>query len=74
VFVGAWNEFLFALVLTSRNARTLPTRIAEFVGDTGIDWPQIMAASAVALAPVLIATFVLQRHIAQGLTAGAIKA
>ena len=56
VFVGAWNEFLFALVLTSRLART-----------------QIMAASAIALAPVLIATFILQRHIAQGLTAGAIK-
>jgi ABC-type glycerol-3-phosphate transport system permease component len=73
IFVGAWNEFLFALVLTSRNARTLPTIIAEFIGDTGIEWPQIMAASTVALAPVLIATFFLQRHIAAGLTAGAVK-
>lgn len=73
VFVGSWNEFLFALVLTSRNARTLPTVIAEFIGDTGIEWPQIMAASTVALAPVLIATFFLQRHIAAGMTAGAVK-
>ena len=73
VFVGSWNEFLFALVLTSRNARTLPTVIAEFIGDTGIAWPQIMAASTVALAPVLIATFFLQRHIAAGMTAGAVK-
>lgn len=73
VFVGAWNEFLFALTLTSRAARTLPTVIAEFVGDTGIDWPQIMAASTIALAPVLVATFALQRHIAQGMTAGAMK-
>jgi len=73
VFVGSWNEFLFALVLTSRSARTLPTVIAEFIGDTGIEWPQIMAASTVALAPVLIATFFLQRHIAAGLTAGAVK-
>jgi multiple sugar transport system permease protein len=73
VFVGSWNEFLFALTLTSREARTLPTVIAEFVGDTGIEWPQIMAASTIALAPVLIATFLLQRHIAQGLTAGALK-
>ncbi len=73
VFVGAWNEFLFALTLTSRNARTLPTIIAEFVGDTGIEWPQIMAASTIALAPVLIATFALQRHIAAGLTSGAVK-
>jgi ABC-type glycerol-3-phosphate transport system permease component len=73
IFVGAWNEFLFALTLTSREARTLPTIIAEFVGDTGIEWPQIMAASTIALAPVLIATFLLQRHIAAGMTAGAIK-
>lgn len=73
VFVGAWNEFLFALTLTSRQSRTLPTIVAEFVGDTGIEWPQIMAASTIALAPVLIATFILQRHIAGGMTAGAIK-
>jgi ABC-type glycerol-3-phosphate transport system permease component len=73
VFVGAWNEFLFALTLSSRNARTLPTIIAEFVGDTGIEWPQIMAASTIALTPVLIATFALQRHIAAGLTSGAVK-
>jgi multiple sugar transport system permease protein len=73
IFVGAWNEFLFALTLTSRNARTLPTIIAEFVGDTGIEWPQIMAASTIALAPVLVATFALQRHIAAGLTSGAVK-
>ncbi len=73
VFIGAWNEFLFALTLTSRAARPLPTVIAEFVGDTGIAWPQVMAASTVALAPVLIATFALQRHIASGMTAGAVK-
>lgn len=73
VFVGAWNEFLFALTLTSREARTLPTVIAEFVGDTGIEWPQIMAASTIALLPVLVATFALQRHIAAGMTAGVVK-
>lgn len=73
VFVGAWNEFLFALTLTSRQARTLPTIVAEFVGDTGIEWPQIMAASTIALAPVLVATLILQRHIAAGMTAGAVK-
>ncbi len=72
-FVVAWNDFLFALILTSRNARTLPVVIAEFVGDTGVDWPDVMAASTVALAPVLAATFLLQRHIASGLTAGAVK-
>lgn len=72
-FIVSWNDFLFALILTSRNARTLPVVIAEFVGDTGVDWPEVMAASVTALAPILAATFVLQKHIAQGLTAGAVK-
>lgn len=72
-FVVSWNDFLFALILTSRTARTLPVVIAEFVGDTGVDWPEIMAASVTALAPILAATFLLQRHIAAGLTAGAVK-
>jgi multiple sugar transport system permease protein len=72
-FVISWNDFLFALILTSRTARTLPVVIAEFVGDTGVDWPEIMAASVTALAPILAATFLLQRHIAAGLTAGAVK-
>jgi multiple sugar transport system permease protein len=72
-FVVAWNDFLFALILTSRKARTLPVVIAEFVGDTGVDWPEVMAASVTALAPILAATFILQKHIAQGLTSGAVK-
>lgn len=72
-FVIAWNDFLFALILTARRARTLPVAIAEFVGDTGVIWPELMAASATALAPILIATFLLQKHIAAGLTAGAVK-
>lgn len=72
-FIVSWNDFLFALILTSREARTLPVVLAEFVGDTGMDWPEVMAASVTALAPVLIATFVLQKYIAQGLTAGAVK-
>ncbi|MBS7700486.1 MULTISPECIES: carbohydrate ABC transporter permease [unclassified Chelatococcus] len=72
-FIVSWNDFLFALILTSRNARTLPVVIAEFVGDTGVDWPEVMAASVTALAPILAATFILQKHIAQGLVAGAVK-
>ena len=73
LFITSWNEFLFALMLTSNQARTLPVVLAEFIGDTGVDWPEIMAASTIALAPVLILTFALQRHIASGLTGGASK-
>jgi multiple sugar transport system permease protein len=72
-FLVSWNDFLFALILTSRHARTLPVVIAAFVGDTGVDWPEVMAASVTALTPALVATFLLQRHLARGLTAGAVK-
>ena len=73
IFVLSWNEFLFALILTGSDARTLPIVIAEYVGDSGVEWPQIMASSTIALAPVLFMTFVLQKHLATGLTGGAIK-
>jgi ABC-type glycerol-3-phosphate transport system permease component len=73
VAILSWNEFLFAMVLTGRNTRTLTINIAEFVGDTGIDWPEIMAASMIALLPVLIFTFLMQKHLASGLTGGALK-
>jgi ABC-type glycerol-3-phosphate transport system permease component len=73
VAILSWNEFLFAMILTGRNTRTLTINIAEFVGDTGIDWPEIMAASVIALLPVLIFTFLMQKHLASGLTGGALK-
>ena len=73
LFITSWNEFLFALMLTGRDTQTMPVVIAEFISDTGVDWPEMMAASAIALAPVLILTFALQRHIASGLTGGALK-
>lgn len=73
LFITSWNEFLFALMLTGNDAQTLPVVIAEFISDTGVDWPEMMAASTMALAPILILTFALQRHIASGLTGGALK-
>jgi ABC-type glycerol-3-phosphate transport system permease component len=69
----SWNEFLFALVLTGKRVQTLSVVIAEFVGETGIEWPQIMAAAVIALTPVITFTFIVQRHLVQGLTAGAVK-
>lgn len=71
--VISWNEFLFALILTSQRAKTLPVVIAEFVGETGVEWPQIMAASVIALTPVIVFTYIVQRHLVRGLTAGAVK-
>lgn len=72
-FLTSWNEYLLASILTNRNASTLPTIIAQFVGDTGVEWPEVMAASLIALAPGLLFTFLMQRHLASGLTAGSVK-
>lgn len=75
VFISAFNEFMFALLLTSDyHARTIPVGIALFEGLHGeIPWGQIMATSAIASIPLVILTLIFQRYIVQGLTAGAIK-
>lgn len=74
-FIFAFNEFIFALILTTDHAaRTIPVGIAMFQGLHGeIPWGNIMAASAVTTAPIMLLTAVFQRHIIQGLTRGAVK-
>jgi len=74
-FIFAFNEFLFALMLTvDESARTIPVGIALFEGLHGqIPWGQIMAAAAVASLPVVVLTLIFQRRIIQGLTRGAVK-
>jgi trehalose/maltose transport system permease protein len=74
-FIFAFNEFLFALMLTTDSAaRTIPVGIALFEGLHGqIPWGEIMAAAAVATAPVVVLTLFFQRWIIQGLTRGAVK-
>lgn len=75
VFISAFNEFMFALMLTSDyHARTIPVGIALFQGLHGeIPWGQIMASSAIASVPLVILTLIFQRYIVQGLTTGALK-
>ncbi|MFO7973978.1 MAG: carbohydrate ABC transporter permease [Candidatus Hydrogenedentota bacterium] len=74
-FIFAFNEFLFALMLTTDySARTIPVGIALFQGLHGqIPWGEIMAAATVTTIPVVILTLVFQRRIIQGLTRGAVK-
>jgi multiple sugar transport system permease protein len=75
VFILAFNEFLFALMLTTDQAsRTIPVGIALFEGLHGqIPWGEIMAAATVTTLPVVVLTLVFQRRIVQGLTRGAVK-
>jgi multiple sugar transport system permease protein len=74
-FIFAFNEFLFALMLTTDyRARTVPVGIALFQGLHGeTPWGEIMAASTVSVVPLIVLILVFQRNIMQGLTRGAIK-
>jgi multiple sugar transport system permease protein len=75
-FIAAWNEFLFAITLTSStNARTVPAAIAFFTGSTQFEVPlgTISAASVVISIPLILMVLFFQKRIVAGLTAGAVK-
>ena len=74
-FIFAFNEFMFALMLTTNyRARTIPVGIALFQGLHGrTPWGNIMAASVITTLPVIVLTLVFQRRIISGLTRGAVK-
>jgi len=74
VVVFAWNEYVFALIFTTRNAKTAPVVIGEMLGTVeGVQWGVIFAAATVQLVPVLALVVALQRYLVAGLTAGAVK-
>ena len=75
-FIGAWNEFLFALTFTiSETQRTVPVAIALLSGasEQEIPWGQIMAASVLVTVPLIVLVLIFQRKIVAGLTAGGVK-
>jgi trehalose/maltose transport system permease protein len=75
-FIGAWNEFLFALTFTSSNEqRTVPVAIGLLSGATQyeIPWGPIMAASVIVTIPLIVLVLIFQRKIISGLTAGGVK-
>jgi len=71
--IFSWNEFLFALILTQHNAKTIPVGIQGFSNSMGIDWGPFMAVAFIAILPVMIFTFIMQRYLVRGLTFGAVK-
>ena len=72
--VGAWGDFLFALVLTStQSAKTLPVAVSELIGDLGILWQAICVYGIFALIPPVVVVLILQKHLVRGLTMGALK-
>ncbi|MEN3314095.1 MAG: trehalose/maltose transport system permease protein [Acidimicrobiaceae bacterium] len=75
-FIFAWNDFLFAISLTSTDrARTVPAALAFFTGNTQFEQPTgaIAAAAVVVTVPIIVLVLVFQRRIVAGLTAGAVK-
>ena len=74
VFIHAWNEFFFALIImTDPTVQTLPVGIALFPGEYTMPWGEIAAASTIATLPLVILTLIFQRGIVRGLSAGAVK-
>jgi multiple sugar transport system permease protein len=74
VFIGAWNEFLFAFSFMSKDImRTVPVGIAMFPGEHDIPWGDISAASVIVTVPLIIMVLLFQRRIISGLTSGAVK-
>ena len=72
-FVGAWNEFLFGVILTINKSKTLPVVIAGYITDKGLEWGPMASTALLTLLPVLILVWALQKDFVQGLAMGAVK-
>jgi multiple sugar transport system permease protein len=72
-WIFAWNEYLFAASLTSVEARTITTGLAEFVTVTGTNWGEMAAVAMLSLLPALLFLVMVQKYIVMGLTFGAVK-
>ncbi len=72
-FIACWTEFLFALILTGRNAFTLPTVFRAFLGFQGAQYGEASALAVVSLLPSTILGMLAQKHLVRGLTLGAVR-
>jgi len=72
-FILAWNEFLFAVILTTYKAKTIPVVIASFITDRALEWGPMCGLAFIAIVPVLIFTLIVQKNFVRGLTFGAVK-
>ncbi len=72
-FLFSWNHFMFSIVLSGNDTRTLPVAVFNFMSYGSVNWGAITAAAAIMALPAIILTLFVQRHIVQGLSAGAVK-
>lgn len=73
VFLNAWNEFLFAVVLGGNRVRPVTVAMFNFISVEQTQWARLAAGAMVAMAPVILIGLFAQRHIVKGLTVGAVK-
>ncbi len=72
-FIYSWNEFLYASMLTSRTAKTLPVVIAGYMSDKFLRWGEMSALATMMIIPVILFAGLTQRYLVRGLTFGAVK-
>ena len=73
VFLNAWNEFLFAVVLGGAQVKTVTVSMYNYINTEQTQWAQLAAAALMAMLPVIVLGLLAQKHIVNGLTAGAVK-
>jgi multiple sugar transport system permease protein len=71
--IFAWNEYAFAVLLTSGEAQTAPPFIPIIIGEGGQDWPAVAAGTTLFLIPIVVFTVMLRRHLLRGITFGALR-
>ena len=71
--IFSWNEYAFAVLLTSGNAQTMPPFIPFIIGEGGQDWPAVAAATTLFVVPILVFTVLLRKQLLRGITFGAVR-
>jgi multiple sugar transport system permease protein len=71
--IFAWNEYAFAVLLTSGTAQTAPPFIPTIIGEGGLDWPAVAAGATIFLVPIVLFTVLLRKHLLRGITFGAVR-
>ena len=72
-FVFAWNDFIFALILTRTDVITFPVQLTHYMGGQSNFWSKIAAMSVLGTLPIFIAVTVMQRYLVRGISLGAVK-
>ena len=71
--IFAWNEYAFAVLLTSGTAQTAPPFIPTIIGAGGKDWPAVAAGATILLVPIMVFTILLRKYLLRGITFGAVR-